>query len=78
MLIPYESLEQLTTETFETLIKEYLFTQLEDGSFSNTDEDGLKTAIIQCKQALEQGILVVEFSEDDDSIAIRQRENVAH
>ncbi|NRD75347.1 YheU family protein [Shewanella sp. VB17] len=78
MLIPYESLEQLTPDTFETLIKEYLFTQLEDGSFSDTDEDGLKIAITQCKQALKQGILIVEYSEDDDSIAIRQRENVAH
>jgi uncharacterized protein YheU (UPF0270 family) len=78
MLVPYDSLVQLPTETFEGLIKEYLFTQLEDGSFSNTDADGLKTAIIQCKQALKQGILVVEFSEEDESIAIRQRDQMGY
>ena len=78
MLVPYDSLAQLPTETFEALIKEYLFTQLEDGSFSNTDADGLKRAIEQCKQALRQGILVVEFSEEDESIAIRQKEQLSH
>ena len=78
MLVPYDSLVQLPTETFEALIKEYLFTQLEDGSFSNTDEKGLQRAIAQCKQALKQGVLVVEYSEDDESIAIRQREQLGY
>ena len=78
MLVPYDSLVQLPTETFEALIKEYLFAQLEDGSFSNTDEEGLQRAIAQCKQALKQGVLVVEYSEDDESIAIRQREQLGY
>lgn len=33
MLIPYESLLQLPKETLDNLIKEYLLSQVEDGSF---------------------------------------------
>ncbi len=76
MLVPYDALQQLPIETLESLIKEYLFSQVEDGSFSDTDDATLKLAIVKCKLALKQGGLVVEYSEDDESIAIRQREHL--
>jgi len=78
MLVPYDALQQLPIETLESLIKEYLFSQVEDGSFSDTDDETLKLAIVKCKLALKQGGLVVEYSEDDESIAIRQREQIHH
>ncbi|RTR30563.1 YheU family protein [Shewanella atlantica] len=76
MLVPYDALQQLPDETLESLIKEYLFSQVEDGSFSGTDDETLKLAIVKCKQALKQGVLVVEYSEDDESIAIRQHDHL--
>jgi len=76
MLVPYDALLQLPNETLERLIKEYLFSQVEDGSFSDTDDETLKRAIDKCKQALKQGVLVVEYSEDDESIAIRQHDHL--
>lgn len=76
MLVPYDALQQLPDETLESLIKEYLFSQVEDGSFSDTDDETLKLAINKCKQALKQGVLVVEYSEDDESIAIRQHDHL--
>lgn len=76
MLVPYDALQQLPNETLESVIKEYLFSQVEDGSFSDTDDETLELAINKCKQALKQGILVVEYSEDDESIAIRQHDHL--
>ncbi|QFU24403.1 YheU family protein [Shewanella eurypsychrophilus] len=76
MLVPYESLQQLPSETIENLIKEYLFTQVEDGGFADTDNEALKSATHQCKALLKQGVLVVEFSEDDESIAIKQAQHI--
>jgi len=76
MLIPYESLLQLPPITLENLMKEFLFTQVEDGSFSDTDEQALAVAIIQCKQALKKGSLIVDYSEDDQSIAIRPHDHI--
>jgi len=77
MLVPYEALLSLPQETLQRMIKEYLFSQLEDGSFSDADEQQLIRAMEQCKLALKKGDLVVEYSEDDDSIAIRQREHIS-
>lgn len=76
MLVPYDALLQLPSATMENLIKEYLLTQVENGGFSDTDEQALSSAIGHCKQLLKQGVLVVEFSEDDESIAIKHSEHL--
>mgnify|MGYP000897517937 CR=1 FL=1 len=78
MIIPYETLLGLNTETLNNVIKEYLLTQVEDGSFSEFNSQPLSGMINQCKQALKTGELVVEYSEDDESIAIRHRQNIIH
>jgi len=78
MIIPYETLLGLDTETLNNVIKEYLLTQVEDGSFSEFNSQPLSGMINQCKQALKTGELVVEYSEDDESIAIRHRQNIIH
>ncbi|MGI2169582.1 YheU family protein [Shewanella sp. MF05960] len=77
MLVPYEALLSLPQETLQGMIKEYLLSQLEDGSFSDVDEQQLAYATERCKLALKKGELVVEYSEDDESIAIRQREHIS-
>lgn len=77
MLIPYEALLQLPQETLANLIREYLLGQIEDGSFANLDEQAFAAAIAQCQQALKQGKLVLEYSEDDESFAIRHSDHVA-
>ncbi|AZG74609.1 YheU family protein [Shewanella livingstonensis] len=77
MLVPYEALLSLPHEVLQRMIKEYLLSQLEDGSFSDANEQQLTRAIEQCKLALKKGELVVEFSEEDESIAIRQREHIS-
>ncbi|WP_133407849.1 YheU family protein [Parashewanella tropica] len=76
MLIPYQSLLSLPTETLDNLIKEHLFTQVEDGGFENTGEQQLSQAISQCRQQLKQGLLVVEYSEDDETFAIRHKDQI--
>lgn len=73
MLIPYEALGQLPVDTLNNLIREYLLTQVEDGSFASLDNDGLERAIAHCKTLLKKGELVVEYSEDNDSVGIRHR-----
>ncbi|MCT7940703.1 YheU family protein [Shewanella holmiensis] len=78
MIIPYETLLGLDTETLNNVIKEYLLTQVEDGSFSEFNSQPLSGMINQCKQALKTGELVVEYSEDDESIAIRHRQNIVN
>ncbi|PHQ76372.1 MAG: hypothetical protein COB74_02750 [Shewanella sp.] len=77
MLVPYDALLQLPSATMNNLIKEYLLTQVEDGSFSDTDEQVYISAIERCKQLLKQEVLVVEFSEDDESIAIKHKEHLS-
>ncbi len=77
MLIPYEALLQLPQETLANLIREYLLGQIEDGSFANLDDHTFAAAIAQCQQALKQGKLVLEYSEDDESFAIRHSDHVA-
>ncbi|MBV7316286.1 YheU family protein [Shewanella sp. NIFS-20-20] len=75
MLIPYESLQQLPTDTLNNLIKEYLFAHIEDGGFSELNEHALTQAISRCHLALQRQELVVEYSEAEESIAIRSAEN---
>ena len=41
MIIPYETLLGLDTETLNNVIKEYLLTQVEDGSFSEFNSQPL-------------------------------------
>ncbi|GGM83045.1 YheU family protein [Shewanella xiamenensis] len=77
MLIPYNALLQLPKETLVNLIREYLLGQVEDGSFTSLDEQELSGAIVQCQQALKQGKLVLEYSEEDESFAIRHADQVA-
>ncbi|MCU8104243.1 YheU family protein [Shewanella sp. SM101] len=77
MLIPYETLLQLPKETLANLIREYLLGQVEDGSFASLDEQELMQAIVQCQQALKQGKLKLEYSEDDESFAIRSADQIA-
>lgn len=78
MLVPYESLTQLPSDTFDNLIKEYLISQVEDGSFSGDGEHSMDRAITQCKAALKQGLLVVEYNEEEESIGIRRKEDIIH
>ena len=78
MLIPYEALQQLPQETLNNLIKEYLLTQVEDGSFGQLDDEQIAVAIEKCKQLLKQGELKVEFSEEDESIAIRHKDQIIY
>ncbi|BDA62118.1 YheU family protein [Shewanella xiamenensis] len=77
MLIPYDALLQLPKETLVNLLREYLLGQVEDGSFTSLDEQELSGAIVQCQQALKQGKLVLEYSEEDESFAIRHADQVA-
>ncbi|AAN53955.1 YheU family protein [Shewanella oneidensis MR-1] len=77
MLIPYDALLQLPKETLANLIREYLLGQVEDGSFTSLDEQELSGAIVQCQQALKQGKLVLEYSEEEESFAIRHADQVA-
>lgn len=76
MLVPYDMLNQLPTETVDNLIKEFLISQLEDGSFSSTAEQDMQAAMSQCRAALAQAELMVEFSEEDGSVAIRRKEDI--
>ena len=76
MLVPYEALSQLPADTLDNLIKEFLIGQLEDGSFSATETSSMQTAIAHCRVALARNELVVEFSEEDESIAIRRKEDI--
>ncbi|ABM23671.1 MULTISPECIES: YheU family protein [Shewanella] len=77
MLIPYDVLLQLPKETLANLVREYLFGQVEDGSFASLDEQEMSLAIAQCQQALKQGKLLLEYSEDDESFAIRPADQIA-
>ncbi|WP_298776449.1 YheU family protein [uncultured Shewanella sp.] len=78
MLVPFDTLQQLPQDTVNNLIKEYLLTQVEDGSFSHTDDKALESAMIKCHQALKTGTLMVEYSEEDESIAIRHKDNITN
>ncbi|MCL1142267.1 YheU family protein [Shewanella gaetbuli] len=76
MIIPYDALGNLQVETLNNLIKEYLFTQVEDGSFSEMNDQQIAAMIAQCKHALKVGELLVEYSEEDESISIRHKHNI--
>ncbi|QYJ74760.1 YheU family protein [Shewanella sp. FJAT-52076] len=76
MLIPYDALSQLPADTLNNLIREYLLTQVEDGGFDSLGEGHLDEAIARCKVLLKRGELVVEYSEDNDSVGIRHKSSL--
>ncbi|MCL2918391.1 YheU family protein [Shewanella litorisediminis] len=76
MLIPYDALIQLPADTLKNLIREYLLTQVEDGGFDSLGETHLEDAIARCKDMLKRGELVVEYSEDNDSVGIRHKSSL--
>ena len=76
MIVPYESLSSLPKDTLDNLIKEYLFSQVEDGSFTTMGSEQIEQALSQCRQMLKQGTLVVEYSENDESIGIRHIDQI--
>lgn len=76
MLVPYSALCELPSTTLDNLIKEFLLTQVEDGGFSNLESNQFEQAIKQCRLELQQGSLVVEYSENDESISIRHIEQM--
>ncbi|QSX29455.1 YheU family protein [Shewanella cyperi] len=75
MLVPYDALLQLPNDTLDNLIREYLLTQVEDGGFDSLGD--MSAAVAQCRAALKRGELVVEYAEEQESIAIRQRQHTA-
>lgn len=76
MLIPYQALMTLPSDTLDNLIKEYLLTQVDDGGFTNSDNQMMLKAIAQCKSALKSGELLVEFSEEDESFTLKRAQEV--
>ncbi|WP_095497092.1 YheU family protein [Paraferrimonas haliotis] len=76
MLIPYQSLQELDPDTLDNLIKEFIYGQVEDLNISQLDHANLTGAIAQCKRRLANGELVVEYSEQDQSVAIKDKEQL--
>lgn len=77
MLISFESLQELPQETLNNLIREYLLTQVEDLNFERLDISSIDEAILRCKQALKSGTLLVEYGEQDQSIAIKHKDGIS-
>lgn len=77
MLIPFDALQTLPQTTINNLIRDYLCSQIEDIHFDSLDEQTMNNAIIQCQQALKSAQLVVEYSEQNESIAIRHKDEVS-
>lgn len=77
MLVPFEALQSLPKATLDNLIREYLLAQVEDGSFIELDDEAIERATSNCLMMLKKKELLVEYSEDDESIAIRTREEIA-
>ncbi|KFZ37499.1 hypothetical protein HR45_10850 [Shewanella mangrovi] len=77
MLVPFDALQSLPQATLDNLIHEYLLSQIEDGSFVELDSDTMQQATAKCMMMLKKKELYVEYSEDDESIAIRSREEIS-
>ncbi|MBY5993058.1 YheU family protein [Ferrimonas balearica] len=78
MLIDYPTLKDaLAPDTLDNLCREYLIRQLGDEGFDQADPDKLAQGIAQVRQALAAGTLLVEYSEADESVAIRRREELS-
>ena len=76
MLIPFETIKTLPQETVNNLIYEYLLTKVDDINFESLDSNAIDAAINQCKKALESGLLMVEYGEEDESISIRHTDEI--
>ena len=76
MLIPFETIKTLPQETVNNLIREYLLTKVDDINFESLDSNAIDAAIDQCKKALESGLLMVEYGEEDESISIRHTDEI--
>ncbi|WP_345315211.1 YheU family protein [Ferrimonas gelatinilytica] len=78
MLIDYATLkEALPPETLENLIREYLLGQVGDEGFDELTPERLADSAARAHHALRLGELVVEFSEQEESVAIRRADEVA-
>ncbi|WP_028115679.1 YheU family protein [Ferrimonas senticii] len=77
MLIEFATLQAaLPAATIDNLLKEYLLTQVSDEGFDGTGQQQLAHGIALARAALQRGELLVEYCEDDDSIAVRRREDI--
>ncbi|WP_298443674.1 YheU family protein [uncultured Ferrimonas sp.] len=77
MLIDFATLKSaIDADTIDNLLREYLLTQVGDVGFDTTEANQLGDAIVMARAALAKGELVVEYSEDDDSIAVRRAEDI--
>ncbi|QIZ77842.1 YheU family protein [Ferrimonas lipolytica] len=78
MLIDYATLvSAIDADTIDNLLREFLLTQVSDEGFEQTDAEGLSRAITAARSALARAELVVEFSEEDESITVRRAEDIA-
>ena len=76
MLLSYADLQQLPRDTVNALIKEFLLMQLEDGNLEQLTAEKLQQATDEVTQQLQQGTLVVEYSEKHESVMIRRATDV--
>ncbi|MBY5922431.1 YheU family protein [Ferrimonas balearica] len=77
MLIDYATLKDaLAADTLDNLCREYLVRQIGDEGFDQTDSAELAEGVARVQRALARGELVVEYSEADESVAIRRREEL--
>ncbi|GAA4884064.1 YheU family protein [Ferrimonas pelagia] len=77
MLIDYPTLcQSLPADTIDNLIREYLISAVGDEGFADTELSQLNNAIVQARLALQRRELVVEYSEEHESIAIRRHDDV--
>ncbi|WP_163934776.1 YheU family protein [Paraferrimonas sp. SM1919] len=74
MLIPFDELQQLDKATLELLIKEHLYSQIEDGSLATFTAENIQGAIARTLDLLKKGELVVEYSEENETIAIKNKD----
>jgi uncharacterized protein YheU (UPF0270 family) len=72
MILTADDLKQLSPSTLNNLIIEYLVMQLEDGRLEDYTENAYQQGVDHVRALLNQGTLVVEYSEHHESIAIKQ------
>lgn len=72
MILNSEDLKHLSACSLNNLIKEYLLMQLEDGRLEDYTKSAFEQGIKHVKTQLEEGSLVVEYSELHESITIKE------
>ncbi len=70
MLIPHQ---QLSAEALQSLIEDVV---TRDGTDYGEIETALAVKVAQVKRQLDQGVLVIFFNSEDDSIAIVPKEHL--